>query len=614
MNLSLAAIEVEAFKNFVAPTVVPLDYVAPGLHFVQGRNQTNERMGSNGSGKTTLFSDAVTWCLFGKTVGGLRTTDVKSWLTKKSPRVALTFLAGETEHVLQRGPKATDLTLDGREIGQEDVDAFLGLTYPAFAQAVIWGQGQPLFLDLRPQEKMSLLSDALGLERWERRAEAAGARGKRLATSLADLEGELRGLETARDQAKATLEDAEAAAKDWGQNHAKRLEDLGVAAKEARRVAEAAEKELGGHDLADEEGSLKLKHTREAADSAGGEVVGKERELGEIRNRLGIDRHDLKKTEEHLTAFSDRGVCPTCGQEVGKKDAAKHADEITAQVKALQKAIDKNEKAEKALLTEVERLRKVADKFDDEVEKLEAEDNKRRSEVLTWSRRATEAKTMASIATDTLMVAEKETNPHRNTAANAKARLKEINTQLSEADDLAGKTEASIERAQFWAKGFREIRLMVVDELLTDLQETTAAVLEDLGLGEWEVGYATERETQSGTTKRALVATVRAPGAPEGVRWEVYSGGEGQRLRLASALALGEVLLAHAGTRLDFRVLDEPTRGLSREGVRDLTEMLSDYAEDAGIRLFYVDHQSSDGTAFKSSILVTATEAGATVS
>ena len=124
-------------------------------------------------------------------------------------------------------------------------------------------------------------------------------------------------------------------------------------------------------------------------------------------------------------------------------------------------------------------------------------------------------------------------------------------------------------------------------------------------LGEWGITYATEKETKAGTRQQVLDVAVRSPASgDESVRWEVWSGGEGQRLRLAGALALSEVLLAHAGVRFDLRVLDEPTRGLSPEGVRDLCELLTEYAAQADLAVWYIDHAAVDSAAAASTLMV----------
>lgn len=613
MNLSLIAIEVEAFKNFVECTTVDLSGLGPGLHFVRGINGTNDRMGSNGAGKSTLFSDATTWCLYGRTVGGLRTTDVRSWHVDQPARVAITLWSPSLEYVIQRGPRASDLTINGKTVGQEDVDALVGVSYAAWAQAIVWGQGQPLFLDLAPRDKMALLSDALGLERWERRAEAAALRAKRLEDALRSLDGELRGLETTRDHAQAALEEAKAAADIWGKDQAARLVRLKEAVEAAAKAEAAAEDERGNVDLDAESVALAIGRVRPVVEAAHAEL----RELDEASARLLRDLADnqrvFKEVAIQTKSFTEEGVCPLCKQTVTKKDAAAHVRELSERSKKLKKELDQLVKAAHQAKVDATEAREALAEDATEFLSLEARERQLAAALLSMTRRAAETRSAHLAAATALAAAEEERNPHRDAASAAKVRLREVNAALKEGDEKATKLEASAERAQFWAKGFREVRLMVIDEVLEDLRETTATVLEGLGLGEWEVDYSTERENKSGTFTRALVATVRAPGAPEGVRWEVYSGGEGQRLRLASALALGEVLLGHAGVHADFRIMDEPTRGLSREGVRDLTEMLADYAEAAGLKILYIDHQSSDGLVFASTLTVASGPEGATV-
>ena len=68
--------------------------------------------------------------------------------------------------------------------------------------------------------------------------------------------------------------------------------------------------------------------------------------------------------------------------------------------------------------------------------------------------------------------------------------------------------------------------------------------------------------------------------------------------RLAGALALSEVLMSHAGADLDFRVLDEPTRGMGGSGVDDLCDLLANYARDAGLRILFIDHLARESAAF----------------
>lgn len=611
--IAVTTIEVEAFKNFAEKTVLRIGDLASGLHFVRGVNRSNARLGSNGAGKSSFFSDAVSWCLYGQTVGGLRTTDIKSWLAKAPPRVAVTVRKGKTAHVVQRGPRASALTIDGRVVGQAEVDALIGLDFAAFAQAVIWGQGQPLFFDLAPRDKMQLLSDALGLERWERRAQAAADRARRLGATLQGVSGELTGLEAAREHAEAAQAEAREASGEWGASHARKLEELAGAASAARGRADQIEARRGEAALAGDKAGTAAKLLRPAVEAAQAKIDEAGRARDDADRALDQAASELRDAKEHLASFAEEGACPTCGQAVTKKDAAAHASALGKKIATLEADIKSTKRAKAAAERIIEALEASLARDEAELRGLTEVEARAASDLRVLDRELATAQAQAASAWQAHKDAEGEENPHRDAAARARRRLSELKSEIGALSTRVEKIEASIERAQFWARGFRDIRLMVIDEVLADLQEMTAAVLEDLGLGDWAVTYSTERETKSGTTQRALSVAVRSPATDGDVRWESYSGGERQRLRLAGALALSEVLMSHAGADLDFRVLDEPAVGMGGSGVDDLCEMLADYARDAGLKIFLIDHLARKGASFGSTVTVTGGPGGARV-
>ncbi len=95
-----------------------------------------------------------------------------------------------------------------------------------------------------------------------------------------------------------------------------------------------------------------------------------------------------------------------------------------------------------------------------------------------------------------------------------------------------------------------------------------------------------------------LQVLIDSPGSVGKVRWQSFSGGERQRLRLIGGLALSEVLLNHAAIQVDLEILDEPTRHLSAEGIRSLCETLPLRAERLERRTFYIDHQAVESVNF----------------
>jgi DNA repair exonuclease SbcCD ATPase subunit len=324
-------------------------------------------------------------------------------------------------------------------------------------------------------------------------------------------------------------------------------------------------------------------------------------------------RAELARLEAARASFAESGTCPACGQRVAKKDAGRHAGELRDQIKDVRRAFRSLESAAEGLTQKVEAAAKALSASEDELYELEAAERRADSSLRLLEREAATARAQLTQAEAELARVEGEENPHREAAQEARRRLRAVEAELGEKEARARKLAASVERAEFWARGFRDIRLGIIDDILDDLRATTAEVLDGLGLGDWEVNFTTERETKRGSTSRALAVEIRSISAPEGIKWGAYSGGETQRLRLAGALALSEVLLAHAGASVDFRVLDEPTRGLSREGVADLVEVLGDYAERAGLKIFMIDHMAVEGARFASTITIEHAAGGARV-
>ena len=169
-------------------------------------------------------------------------------------------------------------------------------------------------------------------------------------------------------------------------------------------------------------------------------------------------------------------------------------------------------------------------------------------------------------------------NPHQAQLRDLRRRRAKVDEEMDVLREDLTKLARRLERTQYWVRGFKEVQLQVIDETLQELEMATNATLPEMGLEDWSIEYAVERETKSGSVRPELNATVLSPYNDKPVRWESWGGGVGQRLRVAASLALGEVLLNHAGVTCDLTILDEPSRHMSAEGIEDLIEMLADRA------------------------------------
>ena len=64
---------------------------------------------------------------------------------------------------------------------------------------------------------------------------------------------------------------------------------------------------------------------------------------------------------------------------------------------------------------------------------------------------------------------------------------------------------------------------------------------------DWRIEFDVERETKAGGISKGFVVFVHPSDKADPVRFEAYSGGETQRLRMAGDLGLANLIMERAG-------------------------------------------------------------------
>ncbi len=156
----------------------------------------------------------------------------------------------------------------------------------------------------------------------------------------------------------------------------------------------------------------------------------------------------------------------------------------------------------------------------------------------------------------------------------------------------------------FWVGGFKRVRLFIVETTLRQLEVEVNNSLADLGLTDWRIEFDVERENKSGSITKGFVVFVYAPGHAEPVRWESWSGGETQRLRLAGALGLANLIMEQAGLVSQVEFYDEFSTHMSEEGIQDTLQTLHDRAHSLGRQIWVIDHNSLDFGGFSGTLTI----------
>jgi DNA repair exonuclease SbcCD ATPase subunit len=572
-----------------------------GLHFLQGINEAEPDLGSNGSGKTSIF-DALCFVLFGKTVDNLRGDDIRTWeATDINTRLTLFFYVDDKRWTIVRDVTNHSLLLNGGIISQEELERKTGLSYTLFINAIVI-QGDDLFVDRTPREKMDVLSDALDLERWEVRSQrAAGdvAEIKEesniqvgaisvLAVSIQNTKESIDSLNTTFLVHNKQVEaDRLVASKRLAQLQ-KRFDALDKLRNNWQLKGDWAWTEANAEERLSRKLEVQLDHLEEKIQKSHTQVLLAEEGIGRL--------------EKELLSLGKTDKCPTCGQSVKGTGLATHKEELKKSIRVANALHERHSNTETGLLVRKEKLSndfarafKSYSKFKGQAEKHEDQINDSNLEYV-------EVKTKLEIIKEDM--AKEPVNPYEQPLLNARKQYNDMVSDLNAAKLKLSKLDQDLNATEYWVKGFKDVKLFIVEDVLQELEMQSNILLGEFGLAGWVIRYDVEKETKSGTVQRGIHASVLPPGRSKPIKFNCYSGGERQRLRLISSLALAEVLLSYVNVDPSLMALDEPTQHLSAEGVADLCDILRVRAKQIDRTILLADHMAQPSSMFSSTMTV----------
>jgi len=610
MNLEFESVEIEHFKSFASKQTLSFSKRSSGAYFLRGRNEVEPRLSANGAGKSSVF-DAVTWCLYGRTASGLKTPDLKSWGSSLTPVVTLKLSLDDQPHTICRAATTNGLEIDGRSVGNDEAAKLVGLDFDVFTNTILLAQGQPLFFDRTPKDKMQLFSAVLNLERWEDRSATASAKVRELEQLEAELKGELTGAEASLEQAEELLKKTQERSAEWITERQKLSVTAKADLKEKRSLLEKQRTKLDAAELAWDGFATELKALRRTLPGINRQSSAAQIDYNAALLRERQLKADQKRLEEELASLDKARKCPTCGQPIKKADLREHKAELEDRLEALETALE--ELPLKALKGAAEAAETALKHSQADEEGFASREEAALTTLTPLRAQIAELQTQVIELSKAQASQQDQTNPFTEQAQDLRRKKAQAEANIQGLEEDLTKAARQIERTKFWVKGFKDVALYCIEEVLQELELTTNVMLTEVGLEGWRVEYALERETKSGTTQRGMNVSIFSPQNKQAVRYESWSGGEGQRLRIVGALALSEVLLNHAGVSCNLEVLDEPTRHLSANGVKDLCEYLSERARRLEKKIFVIDHMARESTDFAGVITVVKTPKGSVV-
>jgi DNA repair exonuclease SbcCD ATPase subunit len=199
---------------------------------------------------------------------------------------------------------------------------------------------------------------------------------------------------------------------------------------------------------------------------------------------------------------------------------------------------------------------------------------------------------------DELAKLRKKENPFTTLIGTAKRYSKELKQDIEALLEQLNKLKVEQEAYAYWVVGFKRVRLFVLEEALHSLEVEVNNLLISLGLVDWKITLDVERENKTGGVTKGFTVFIHSPKFDKPVKYEAWSGGEVQRLRLAGDLGLANLIMEQAGFINYIEIIDEPSAHMSREGIEDMIETIHQRAHDTGRQIWLVDHHTTSFTGF----------------
>lgn len=615
--------------NFLAIGDAPeIQLKDKGLVLIQGNNEDDTSATSNGVGKSSI-ADALCWSLYGSTARDESGDAVVNKVAKKNCSVRVRLNDGASKYRITRYRKHSsfknstvveieteegnwfDLSKGTEKETQGLINSIMGCSLDVFMGAIYAGQEVAPDLPKMTDKQLKLLiEEAAGVERLESAYEIARGRmnavereADTITNAVANADANIESIE--KMLAKVQLESE---LFDKGRTERERVLKLNAEAHKTTLVglltkmkgidAEGLNKRAG--ELASAlAGHSKLLREQDA-------LIGTENDakmavalaMSKVKTALE-EVNKLKATFDNAEAELTK-PCPSCG----RPGEAHNLDDYKAHVKKkLQDAVIAAKEAQTHLATcqasLLERQNAVAEfaKTIPDVSKISAEQTTIMAALrdhgelkVKAQREKSEMERQLGLAEDALT----EANPHLSSIKMIEEKLAAEKKKRAEMADKRTAALGRLETLKSVVKVFSPagVRAHILDTVTPFLNDRTGDYLSALSDGNISAVWTTLATTAKGDLKEKFCIEVTNDKGAESFKG--LSGGEKRKVRLATMLALQDLVASRASKPVNIWLGDEIDDALDSAGLERLMTILERKARERGTVLVISHNELRD--------------------
>jgi DNA repair exonuclease SbcCD ATPase subunit len=587
-----------------------------GLVLIQGENLDDTSQQSNGAGKSSI-ADALCWGLYGETARQESGDAVINRTAGKGTEVSLELL-DETgalyrisryrkhrhyknqlrlEH-LANGVWQ-DLTKGSDKLTQALVDRVVGCSREVFTNAIYLGQeAMPDLPGMTDRNLKLLVEEAAGIDQLQRAYEIARTRLSRCKVEVGELTAQAQALVNAITTFSANVSAAEQDRDAWIRQQQTAIQ---AAIQQHCNALAAFDAGMGDYlearirSLDDQAAVIRGKIAASDAERQQERVLAKAHREAEltyagIQQKLRDEQTKAQQLTHSLEHISDQvgTTCSQCGHVIEPQDletsraAAQRA--VEAQLEKILLLEDQKRSAQQTLEQVEKSLRGFREHMTDVSEQsaalgmLEQQRQKTQSEQRAWEQQANHLKTLE----ERIVQLKSAQNPHDAAIHRAREQLAQARTRQEALITTLDTAQRHLTLAEEAVRVFSPagVRAHILDNVTPYLNARTAHYLSTLTDGNVTAVWSTIALTAKGELReRFSIDVVSATG---GETFKSLSGGEKRKVRLATAMALQDLVASRASKPIKLFMADEIDQALDNAGLERLMFLLEEKSHDKG--------------------------------
>lgn len=619
-------------NNFLTIGEATLGLDNKGLVLLRGENRDDPSASSNGSGKSSI-PDAICWALYGETARGASGDSVVNKVAKKDCRVRITLRDGDTVYCITRyrkhkeyknvtlihswtygewegaGVSGVEMHKATEKETQLAINEIMGCTPEVFMASIYAGQeAMPDLPKMTDKQLKALIEQAAGVERLEKAYEISRSKAM---VAKSQLEGTASLLVRAESDRASTFEKLRDSAGKY------REFELGREGRSVELLSQAAALEAKIPELEDSIIGADAESARDKLKEIA-TTLSKHRELtathGELLRDVRTAENEVTRTQTEydrecktlrtIKAAIDNAPeemkkpCGECGKPHTEDELAEYIEHQTKRLREQADVVRSSQAKLSMTKSVLEMAQKNLSEFElPDVSAIAEEQRKLQGVIDTVASvevKVERVKDQVKVLRDKAETVKTETNPYKETVRLLNEEVKEGDKLIEKLKIERAEKEHAYEVAQSVVAVFGPagVRAHILDTVTPFLNDRTGDYLGALSDGSITAVWSTLGETKAGDLREKFnIEVVNDKGAEDFIG---LSGGEKRKVRLATMLALQDLVASRAVKPINLWIGDEVDDALDVAGLERLMGIMERKARERGTVLIISHNDLSD--------------------